>query len=442
MPYRPFSLFLILSGSVFVLALILLGRDLHEAIRTGPTWKRKLVTAGLVLLATLGITSGCSTISGPTSVVGLPGIGFDDRSLSERELTETKQWKHVTKAWKAAVPFAESGESSSRQRKSVERKLDLAKQSIDELVEAGLLMDAESQLLVTEADTLWRKIVRNRPTGLTLDSFLTSTCYSMQNLQSFSPTYRSANRLTERLPQLEKLAESETVHPQVLAKTLTTIEEDLEVLDGEELTDGLTDDSNSKANELSREVRAHVAKIKGKLNGLPGNRRWRVVVGAWREAAPLAESGKSTTLQREAVEQKLELAKRNAGELAEAGLLTAAEAQLLVTEADRLWQEIVRYPPSDSNVMCYNILYSPPAQESLERLNQRLPLLKQSTSEGTVHPVALRKVLGSIEADIQTLSDDDELERLKKEQRDRAETQRAQAEATVAEIKSILEASE
>jgi hypothetical protein len=63
--------------------------------------------------------------------------------------------------------------------------------------------------------------------------------------------------------------------------------------------------------------------------------------------------------------------------LTEARLLSDAESQLLISEADRLRSEIYANPLVDSRVTCYDMAAIVPARQSLERLNQRLPLLKR-----------------------------------------------------------------
>ena len=57
--YRSIFFVLAVFGSVLVIALMLFGRDLQRAAVTGPGWKRALVAAGLALLGSLGMTSGC-----------------------------------------------------------------------------------------------------------------------------------------------------------------------------------------------------------------------------------------------------------------------------------------------------------------------------------------------------------------------------------------------
>jgi hypothetical protein len=261
----------------------------------------------------------------------------------------------------------------------------------------------------------------------------------------FTPARDSLSRLTNRLPLLEKLADSTTLRPDVVDKVLDTVEQDLATLDDQQMRDGLPDEQRPQADEVREAVRAHVEEIRTKLQvdagTLEDHPQWRVVVDAWRAATPLAKSGRSRTAQREAVDKKLDAAKRVIGELSETGALCEAEAQLLVLEAAHLRERIYRDPPIDSKVTCYDMAAIIPAQQSLQRLHQRLPLLKRLAADGRVHPAALHKVIGSIETDIETLSQESELQQLHPEERKRAEELRIDADAAVTEIKDILKLS-
>ena len=62
MPERAFNLLLALAGVAAVALLVVLGVDLARSAQRGPRWKRRLIAAGLGLLASLGVASvdpGC-----------------------------------------------------------------------------------------------------------------------------------------------------------------------------------------------------------------------------------------------------------------------------------------------------------------------------------------------------------------------------------------------
>ena len=442
MPYRSTTLFWAVFGSVLVLALILLGRDLRRAAQTGPGWKRRLVATGLVLLGAIGFTAGFGGCSEPGGGSAYSSTGFTDPIPPGQGLEETAHWDHLTDVWREAeeigsgkrgdYPFDEKG------KKQILDQLATVATNLGRLQAAGLLSKPEAGLLGKELALVTGRVQAKRPTEMR-----NATCYEPM---AFSPARDSLVRLADRLPLLEKLAASETIQPQVVSKVLDTVEKDLAVLDQKQMRDQLPEGRKAEAEKIVRETRSQVEKIRkhlrGQLGALETSKPWGEIADAWKAAVPLATSGRSTTAQREAVDRKIESAKHSALELAAWGMLSKAEAELLVSEAGRLRDRIYANPPTDCQVTCYDMAYIPPAQQSFERLSRRLPLLEQLAAEGQIHPAALRKVLGSIEEDIQMLSDEKSLESLRPGQRAEAEKMHANAEAAVAEIKRILKGSE
>lgn len=55
MPHRVQHLALQIAGLLAVIALVVAGADLLRHSRSGPTWKQRLVSAGLLLLTGLGL---------------------------------------------------------------------------------------------------------------------------------------------------------------------------------------------------------------------------------------------------------------------------------------------------------------------------------------------------------------------------------------------------
>jgi len=167
---------------------------------------------------------------------------------------------------------------------------------------------------------------------------------------------------------------------------------------------------------------------------------WKVLVEAWVFCKPLADSGKSTTAQRKEAVEKLQAAREAAGRLAQAGLLAAAESELLSAEADKLKADIHREPPTDSKVLCYDVAMLPPAHQSFARLSARLPLLEKLAEGGKVHKAALEKVLATVEADVAVLSDEKQLAGLRDgKARDEAAKTRDAVKAQVEKLKKLLE---
>ena len=256
MPYRSFGLFVAIFGAVFVVGLILLGFDLRRAAKTGPGWKRKLMAAGLVLLGAVGITPGCSQIGGVPGGVVVAGVDPDAPIPAGAALDETEQWQAVLDAWKAVVPLARTGKSSTVQREVADKKLEVAKKGITKLTESRLLSEAESQLLVSEADRLRGEMYRNPPTDCQI------TCYDMAFIP---PAQVSMERLTKRLPLLKQMATDGKVQSAVLAKVVGSVEADMATLSSEEQLKFLPAEQHEQAAELRKSAKATVAEIKGLL---------------------------------------------------------------------------------------------------------------------------------------------------------------------------------
>jgi len=256
MPYKSLGLFVAVFGVVFVVGLILLGLDLRRAAKTGPGWKRKMVAAGLVLLGAVGIAPGCSQIGEIAGGTAVAGVDPDAPIPAGAALDETEQWQAVLDAWKAVAPLAQTGKSTTAQREAVDKKLESAKQGITKLTESRLLSEAESQLLVSEAERLRGEMYRNPPTDCQI------TCYDMAFMP---PAQMSMERLTKRLPLLKQMATDGKVQSAVLAKVVGSVEADMATLSSKEALKFLPAEQHEQAAELRKSAEATVAEIKGLL---------------------------------------------------------------------------------------------------------------------------------------------------------------------------------
>lgn len=262
MTFRIFAVLVLLFGAVFVLALMLFGRDPHEAAKSGPGWKRKLVAVGLLLLATIGITSGCGEGAGTSDDATISSTDFDTAIPPGQTLDETKHWKHLTAVWREAeeigsgkrggYPFDEMG------KQRILGGLSTVNDNLDKLENAGLLDEAETGLLKQELALLTSRVQAKRPTEMRM-----ATCYEPM---SFTPAQDSLKRLTDRLPLIEKLADSETLQRQVISKVFDTVESDLALLEKQENRDRLPDDQKPTADEVTQAAKSYIEKMKAKLN--------------------------------------------------------------------------------------------------------------------------------------------------------------------------------
>jgi hypothetical protein len=536
MSLRNASVIYALLGMVAAGAALVVGLDVYRAARRGPRWKRRLLSAGLAVLAAIGIAA-CDRAGGaegrqpgPTCYkpMQLPPVRKsltrveaqlpvlerlaeaekldpavvrkvlasiekdlavlgdekqtallpdDQRKRAEATLAsarekvkairarlgepepieETAEWKQLTAVWREAeavgsgrrgdYPFDAAG------KKRLLTDLEKAQAGVGALAAAGQLSEAEAKLLKTDLAALVHGVQMKRPTEMR-----NATCY--EPMMFVPPAQQSLKRLSEKLPLLEKMAARERLSGTVVEKVLVSVERDLSVLGGpagptwppkqddsgatteeaRSALEALPADRRAEAEKTRDAVKAAVQRIRarmGESGGGGGTGRkadltksddWQTIEAAWAAAVPPAKSGESTTAQRKAVDAKLKEAVEAASRLAEAGLLTRQEAGLLAAEAKSLKGDIYRNPPTDCKVTCYDMAYLPPAQQSLKRLTERLPLVEKLAAEGKAHPAALQKVLARMEADLKILADPKQLETLQGEDRERAvETRKAVA---------------
>ncbi len=434
MSQKTLNLLLAVAGLAVVVAFAALGYDVYRAARTGPRWRRRLVAAGLALLAMLGIPACEGTRAGdPPAPTAGPA----------RSLADAPEWKRLTAVWREAEEVA-SGKRGAYpfDRKGKEKLLARLKQAeadVAALQAAGLVTAPEAGLLTADLARLTRGVGRKRPTELRM-----ATCYKPIMV---IPARDSLGRLTARLPLLQQLAEGGKLHADVVRKALVSVEADLAVLGQEPMLQRLTGAERAKAAEVRQAAAAEVAKLKAALKGgngdgghpsLETSADWKAITDAWAAAMPLATSRKSTTAQRKAADAKLEAAKAAAKRLADAGLLAPQEADLLVGEAANIRTDIYRDPPTDCKVTCYDMAYIPPARQSTQRLAKRLPLVEKLVAGGKVREAACAKIVAAIEADLAVLGDAKQLKALQGKQRDQAEKARDQAADALARLKNKL----
>jgi len=430
MTHKLAALLAVLIGVVLVAALAALGMDLWRAAHTGPRWRRRLIAAGLLALAMLGLPA----LGDDTPAAHAPADAVATEA-QQANLTDSPDWRTVVEAWHEAeevasgqrgdYPFNEQGKAALLSR------LEDAGRKVAALQTAGLLSAAEAGLLNADLAVLVKGVQAKRP----IEKQLT-TCY-LAGPMPFRPPQGSVARLSERLPLLEELAAADKLRPEVLYRTLGTVEDDLRVLGDEEFLKRVTAQKRDKALELRERAAKQVQRIRQRVRGgaaqLNDSPEWAAIVDAWKVAGPLAASGQSTTAQREAASQKLAAARAAAQKLGVAGLLSRPEAELLIQEADSLLEQIYRNPPTDCRVTCYDMAYMPPARQSLHRLQARAGLLERLAAGGKASADVLEKVSATIEADLKTLSSEADLKALR-------EADRAQAVQVRERVQAALEA--
>jgi len=433
MPQKTLNLLLAVAGLAIVAAFAVLGYDVYRSARTGPRWKRRLVAAGLALLAALGIPA-CeeATEAGdpPASTAG-----------PARTLVDAREWKRLTATWREAEEVA-SGKRGAYpfDRKGKEKLLADLKQAeadVAALQTAGLVTAPEAGLLAGDLAQLTHGVQSKRPTEMKM-----ATCYKPMMV---IPARDSMGRLAARLPLLRQLVDGDKLHPDVARKVLASVQADLAVLAKKKMTDRLPETDRPKAEELRKAVAEQVVRLKARLAGktldeaLESADDWRIIADAWAAAVPLARSRKSSTAQRKAVDAKLKAANAAATRLVDAGLLASQEADLLVGEAANIRADIYRDPPTDCKMTCYDMAYIPPAQQSFKRLAKRLPLIEQLAAGPKLNRAVFVRIAAAVEADIAVLSEAKRLQALPEAERKQAATTREKARLIVDRLRLRLD---
>jgi chorismate mutase len=282
---------------------------------------------------------------------------------------------------------------------------------IGTLQKDGLLSESEAGLLKSELSGIVEGVEAKRAVDQRM-----ATCYEPGMIR---PAHDSLKRLQERLPLLEKLAAAKSVNPEVVAKVLCTVEDDLAILSRPKLVEDLKPPERSDAPKVRNAAQAALTKIQAVARGidtsLAKSAAWKTVTDGMAAVAPLAESGKSTERQRQVVEGQLDAAAVAADKLVAEGLLTWAEGEFLKAEMQKLRSEMLRDPPTDTSIQCYQQMVLLPAQQSMDRLTDRLPLLQKMIAQGRISPEVLARALPTVEADLKTLSDEKALGQLDKD---------------------------
>jgi len=257
MPQRAVNVVLIVAGVATLALLAVLGVDLARAANRGPRWKQRMLGAGLVLLMAMGFApaAGCT----PEKVTP---AAFVDPATPAKNLSESKGWQRILAAWKEAEEIA-SGKRGQypfdkKGQKKVLENLKQAEGDAAELQKANLISEPEAGLLLKDLGTLTTGVQAKLPTEMQM-----TTCYKMMPMQ---PSHDSFQRLSGRLPLLEKLAAAETIHPEVVEKVLVSIVADIATLAKEEsLKEFATAEERQAAEKTRDAAKAAVKRIRERI---------------------------------------------------------------------------------------------------------------------------------------------------------------------------------
>ncbi len=381
--------------------------------------------------AGLGVPAGCTNNS--TSPTTHP-------SQADSGLEGQPAWRHLTATWKEAGEIRSDKRGpypfTRKEKEELLKQLEATQSDIDTLTQAGFLNESEAGLLKKEVPELLADMMKYRAKELAM-----ATCYDP--MMPLPAAKIGVDRLSARVALLEKLAAAPTLHPQAAAIVLASIQTDLHTLQDETQIGKLSAEERTRAELLRQQVSQQLTKIQSRLpeqrNELEQTPQWQAIIPIWEKARRMADSGKSTTAERKQIDVEMQQALAAVEELGKRQLLLSAEVELMRQEAETLHRAIYRNRPIDLPASCYFTTRFSPAQQSMGRLRTRLPLLKQIVEAKTVHPAALRKLLPTLEADIQTLSRQEDLNQLRPDQQALAVQMRQEAAAQLAAIKAMLE---
>ena len=234
MPYKNSTLWIGLLGLLALAVLLLFGRNLDRAASTGPRWKRRLVAAGMMLLAGLGLMPGCRPEPKQESAKPTGQQKNTNQTLSAKpaqrqvgaRLVLAKQKtgldaiadvyhraEAIAAGKKGPYPFDRAG------KKKILADLDDAMVRARRLESAEKITRADADLLVTELGLLKKKVMSFRPTEMK-----NATCYEPGRMRPYDDT---KERLSKRLQVLEHMDARQKLNPKVVRLVRARMERDL-----------------------------------------------------------------------------------------------------------------------------------------------------------------------------------------------------------------------
>ncbi len=236
MPHRTMTIWIGLCGLLAVFVLVLLGRNVERSAARGPRWKRRILAAGMGLMAALGFLPSCKpspTKQGSTNAEGTqtaPQKTNRARHLSRQsrqQVRKVSDWRSMVAVFERAEAVASQPSGSYPFDRAGKKKLladiDAAGQVARKLAESGRITKPEADLLVTELTILRQRVAAFRSKEMQM-----ATCYEPRLLR---PIDETKDRLKQRLTALDHLTTQKSIHPEVLALVRTDIERDMAKLD-------------------------------------------------------------------------------------------------------------------------------------------------------------------------------------------------------------------
>jgi hypothetical protein len=449
MAQRSIGIIIAVTGIFIVAGLLLLRYDLKRASEKGPRWKRRLVCAGILVLSAMGLVSYSGEDKDKTGTGTTASTGTTTGAADKDEVAETTEWKHIESVWKKAEKITSSEPYSypfnDEEKKALLADVESLKKDVAALLSAGKINDAQSGLLNKNIEQLMRQIDAYRTKEMQC-----ATCYLSAR---FIRAEVSMERLSDRMPLIEKLAASEKLSPKVVEKILVSIEKDVAVLSDEKELNKLGEEKRAKAVEIRDAINKHVEKIREKIKGgksadvkeifLPGDPDFSIVAKAIDGGAAFLkkydgkkpEDPKKFDSERDEIEKQLKDAAAALERLAKNDALTAEESGTLKIEISKLTIEISSMPPK--KVSCYTPMHL--AIRTQSWLDSRLPLLEKMLKENKIREEVVVRIIPDAEKEIEFLSNEKNLEGLSAEEKAEVIKKRDEAKIIIKKIKKRID---
>lgn len=225
-----------LAAPLGALVLLLL---LRRGGRLPPSFRR-LAIAGMALLVAVGFS--------PLTVVAMAAEPATREALQKRD-----EWKRIeltlgeveALSGKGQFPFDRKG------KQALLDALEARRADADALASAKAIDPAEASLLKSEVDRAVLAVQKLRPTEMQ-----GATCYRRAMPD---PVQDAFERLKTQVPMLEKVAAAQVVHPEVLAKVVGKIEEDIQRVSGAK--------DRAEATLLGARAREALERVRKRLGG-------------------------------------------------------------------------------------------------------------------------------------------------------------------------------
>jgi len=162
-------------------------------------------------------------------------------------------WLVIEQAWRLAAPLAASGRCTEAQSQEADEWLDAVPACARRLAAGKLLAPEEAVLLTSEAANLDEDIGRSLPAGSEIEG---------RKMAPFVPAANSLERLSQRLPFVEKLVAGGQVHEAACARIVAAMQADLAVLDDPKEVAKLPEGDRPKAQQMVKQAGEALRKLR------------------------------------------------------------------------------------------------------------------------------------------------------------------------------------